>query len=129
MLNSNMKNCITTGALFLILSIGSPYPCVAQGGEALPPKAEIRHTLQNVTDRQMADFHYSAKGNAFHLHDYGIDAWTNATFFLGLAEWSSIAREPEPYREWLREKGEQMNWQLPRNFIHNTACIMPTNCA
>ena len=119
MLNINMKNCITTGVLSLILSIGSPYPCVAQGGEALPPKAEIRHTLQNVTDRQMADFHYSAKGNAFHLHDYGIDAWTNATFFLGLAEWSSIAREPEPYREWLREKGEQMNWQLPRNFIHH----------
>ena len=118
MLNINMKNFCAVGILSVILFIGFPYICVAKGGNTLPPKAEIYHVLQQVADKQMADFHYSAEGSAFYLHDYGIDAWTNATFFLGLTEWSAISRNPEPYREWLLKKAEQMNWRLPRNFIH-----------
>ena len=113
-----MKNLLAAGTLSVILSIGSSYVCNAQGRTELPTQSEIYHTLQAVAQKQMADFTYSTKGPAFHLQDYGINSWTNATFLFGLAEWSLIAQDPAPYREWLMDIGNKANWKLPSNFIH-----------
>lgn len=110
----SFKVCLS----FILVSIGLSTICVAQSRDKLPPKSEIRQTLQHVADWQIANFTYSTKGNASKLHDYGIDAWTNATFFLGLTEWSRTLPEPESYRKWLMEIGEETRWKLPHNFIY-----------
>ena len=49
-------------------------------------KKIIRGQLDKVADWQVENFEYSKSGGAGFLHDYGIDAWTNAVFYIGLSD-------------------------------------------
>lgn len=78
-------------------------------------KTEISELANQVADWQISHFSYRDSGN---LHDYGIDAWTNGVFYLGLAKWAEISDHKEQYNNWLyHEIGEKNNWKIPANFI------------
>lgn len=89
---------------------------VAQHSAQLPSASVIGQTLDRVAQWQIDNFTYLPAGSPGQLHDYGIDAWTNAVFFIGLSEWSNVAANPLPYRQWLMETGEKCRWKLPMNF-------------
>jgi rhamnogalacturonyl hydrolase YesR len=73
-----------------------------------------------VAERQMTDFKYTENGSPGTLHDYGIDAWTNATLYLGMTRWAEIAPKPQRDKclEWLRALGEKNQWAIPANFTN-----------
>lgn len=82
----------------------------------LPNKQELLYQMQKVADWQIDNFQYSKEGSAGFLHDYGIDAWTNATLFLGLSNWAEIATDQTKYYNWLINIGDENNWKIPDNF-------------
>lgn len=90
----------------------------AQSAKAnpLPSKKEIKKEIKRVATWQMENFTYSTNGSAGHLHDYGIDAWTNAVLYLGMMNWVKIAETPGDYYDWLYKIGEETQWKLPENF-------------
>ena len=81
-----------------------------------PKKAEIENIVRKVADWQIANLSYSTTGN---LHDNGINAWTHATFYLGLSEWAKTDTKRKDYYEWLNEIGSESNWALAANFINH----------
>lgn len=104
--------------LFLLFS-GSFHNSIAANGLKLPDKLEIKQKLCRVADYDIKNFSYSHEGNPFHLHDYGIDGWTNATFFLGLAEWAKTIdnAKADSYYHWLLDIGDKTQWKTPTNFV------------
>jgi rhamnogalacturonyl hydrolase YesR len=71
-----------------------------------------------VADWQIADFKYAESGSAGLLHDRGIDAWTNATLYLGMVRWAEIAPESGKYLDWVKGIGEKNGWKMPANFTN-----------
>ena len=52
------------------------------------------------------------------LHDYGIDSWANAVFYLGLSRWASISEKGDEYYSWLRDSiGAINDWQIATKFV------------
>lgn len=90
--------------------------CKAQSRFALSDKQVLQTTLNKVADWQINHFTYSKAGSVGYLHDAGIDAWTNATLYLGMAEWSAISDDSAKYYKWLNKIGDENNWQIPANF-------------
>ncbi len=82
-------------------------------------RAEVAALLNRVAEWQIENFSYTEEGSPGKLHDYGIDAWTNATFYTGLLDWAEVAPEPAAarYLEWLRSIGEKNSWVIPANFV------------
>lgn len=75
-------------------------------------KHSTKSAMKKVADWQIDNFRYSTTGN---LHDYGIDAWTNATLYIGMTEWAKIAGD-STYYHWLTDIGLAGNWKLAANF-------------
>lgn len=109
-----MKNLFSIVFVFYSLVSGFAQTC--------HPKAEsfskdsIVGVMQKLADWQVANFTYRTDGN---LHDYGIDSWTNATFYVGMLQWGLLSPENTYYLNWLKEIGEDTNWTLPENFSDN----------
>lgn len=72
--------------------------------------------LQKTADWQMQCFKYLENGSPGALHDYGVDAWTNATLYLGMLKWAQIAPDHRPLR-WVKELCARHNYQMPQNFV------------
>lgn len=114
--NQNFFNC-----LFLFISFFLLLSC-AKGQQNqvafYETPNQLKSQLKKVADWQIKNFKYSTEGSPGYLHDYGIDAWTNATLYYGLAEWASIANDSS-YYTWLKEIGNKSQWKLPENFKDN----------
>lgn len=54
--------------------------------------------MERVADWQINNFTYQKTGN---LHDYGIDAWTNAVLYAGMLKWVQTTEVPSTYLDWL----------------------------
>lgn len=79
-------------------------------------KKHVSEVANRVADWQVANFTYRESGN---LHDYGIDAWTNGVFYLGLAQWADKSKKKEEYFSWLYDSiGQKNNWSIPANFVN-----------
>ncbi len=78
-------------------------------------KSNITAVLNNSAEWQMKNFKFAQTGSPAYLHDYGIDAWTNAVFYVGLFNWAEITNN-KPYVEWLYNIGEKNQWAIPNNF-------------
>ncbi|MDR0507823.1 MAG: glycoside hydrolase family 88 protein [Dysgonamonadaceae bacterium] len=76
--------------------------------------AAVESSLRKAADWQIKNFKYARTGN---LHDYGIDAWTNATLYIGMLEWAKIAND-STYYDWLLDIGNTNKWKLPNNFLN-----------
>lgn len=111
-MNINTIVCFVIACLIINLSSESK----AQSSSGLFDKQALQTTLNKVANWQINHFTYSTAGNAGYLHDAGIDAWTNATLYLGMAEWTAISDNGTKYYEWLNKIGEENNWQIPANF-------------
>ena len=61
--------------------------------------------MQKVADWQIKNFTYKKTGSSGYLHDYGIDAWTNATLYIGMLEWAKLADNQTVYYDWLKNIG------------------------
>lgn len=84
-------------------------------------RGEYIDQINLTADWQIAHFKFSQKGSPGHLHDRGVDAWTNSTFLFGLAVWADkLAQEESPetekYYKWLDEIGAGNTWRIPDNF-------------
>lgn len=90
------------------------YGCSAKSKIA---ESDIKSVLNNSAQWQIDNFTYADSGSAGYLHDYGIDAWTNAVFYLGLFDWAQVTNNSE-YLGWLYSIGEKNGWKVPRNFAH-----------
>lgn len=77
--------------------------------------SDVLCTLQNVADWQLEHFTYSRTGAPGHLHDVGIDAWTNATFYLGLSQLVRLS-DTSRYNDWLCRIVADTHGRLPANF-------------
>ncbi|MBF0574668.1 glycoside hydrolase family 105 protein [Dysgonomonas sp. GY617] len=99
---------------YLFISLNSD--CEAQSITEIPDKQTLQTTLDKVADWQVNHFTYSKVGSAGYLHDFGIDAWTNATLYLGLAEWAAMLDDGKKYYTWLTQIGDENDWQIPSNF-------------
>ena len=98
---------ILSAVLFLLVLSGCKESAATQ-------RENTKKSLQQVADWQMSHFEYATQGN---LHDYGIDSWTNAVLYFGMAEWAKIADNPETYYDWLYNIGETNDWKIPANFL------------
>lgn len=110
--------------ILLLFSAGLPVE-----GQTIDPKRNIEgdcinlpfndskvlHTLRNVADWQLEHFTYSRTGTSGHLHDAGIDAWTNATFYLGLSQLVRLV-DDNRYADWLSRIVADTHGRLPANF-------------
>lgn len=120
-----MKNLKTAllGALLLILNTNVVYSSsLSDRGEMASKtstfsidKSKVKSDMAKVANWQIKHFRYSTEGSSGYLHDYGIDAWTNATLYLGMCRWAEIADSPV-YYDWLKEIGAKNNWVVPNNF-------------
>lgn len=90
--------------------------CKAQSITEMPDRQTLQTTLDKVADWQLNHFNYSKAGSASYLHDFGIDSWTNATLYLGMAEWAAVSDNGTKYYQWLTKIGDDNNWQIPSNF-------------
>ncbi|MDR0575486.1 MAG: glycoside hydrolase family 88 protein [Tannerella sp.] len=79
-------------------------------------KENISGQLNKVADRQINNLRYSTEGSAGFLHDHGMDAWTNAVLYIGIADWAKTSGN-QSYYEWLLEIGNKNAWKIPENFI------------
>ncbi|TDN98411.1 glycoside hydrolase family 105 protein [Sunxiuqinia elliptica] len=76
-------------------------------------KNQVKSTLDVVAAWQMENLSYNTSKN---LHDNGVAAWTNATFYLGLLKWAKVADNDSAYLTWLKHIGEETNWTMAENF-------------
>ncbi|MDR1883282.1 MAG: glycoside hydrolase family 88 protein [Prevotella sp.] len=103
-----MKWC----AILCLAFTGVFSSCLAGNDLPKPTAGDVESVLQKVSDWQIQNFSYSTDGN---LHDYGIDAWTNAVLYIGMSEWAKIKNNDAIYK-WLSETGAKSRWQIPANF-------------
>lgn len=111
-----MKIYTTVCFIISFLLIDLYTECKAQPTCILSDRQTLQTTLDKVTNWQINHFTYSKAGSAGYLHDAGIDAWTNATFYLGMAEWAAISGNSKKYYKWLKTIGNENNWQIAANF-------------
>lgn len=79
------------------------------------PARQIQEIMTRVAKWQMEHFTYKESGN---LHDYGIDAWTNAVLYIGMLKWAQADDSAAPCFGWLMEIGEKNAWAVPANFAN-----------
>lgn len=110
----NLKSQSKVVSLFLssllLISLASCRP------KEYPELASIKQSMQAVADWQIDNFTYRKEGN---LHDYGIDAWTNAVLYWGMLKWTKVADSPSRYSDWLMHIGTENNWAIPANFAEH----------
>lgn len=112
-----MKN-LTAHVLILILLTGAGLPFFSCKDASVRLKGnDIPPMLDRLSEWQMANSDFAAEGN---LHDYGIDSWVNAVFYLGLSRWAARSDSPERYLEWLKELGAKTGWEISDNFANNS---------
>ncbi len=111
-IHTKMKKTFVITPLFLILS------CIFSCSTAQTniSKESISGILNKVADWQIDNFKYSTEGSAGFLHDYGIDAWTNAVLYVGITDWAKTSGN-RSYYEWLLDIGNKNTWKIPENFI------------
>lgn len=101
-----------------IFGIGIQFSSCASGknmhNDIATERIELKPLLKKVADWQISNFEYKTSGN---LHDYGVDAWTNATLYIGMLEWAKIANDSS-YYSWLLNKASVNDWQIPSNFVN-----------
>ncbi|MDR3366672.1 MAG: glycoside hydrolase family 88 protein [Prevotellaceae bacterium] len=81
--------------------------------QALRDTAAIVELMDRVAKWQTENFRYEKEKN---LHDYGIAAWTNAVFYLGLAQWMPFSGRSAEYTAWLTDIGAKAKWEVAANF-------------
>jgi unsaturated rhamnogalacturonyl hydrolase len=79
--------------------------------------SEVEDIVNKTADWQLKHFSYAENGSPGYLHDYGIDAWTNAVLYIGLQQWAETTSN-EDYFNWLYLIGEQNNWTVAANFLN-----------
>lgn len=99
--------------LMFTLLLMLPVRLWGTGGSA--PSSDMQQLMARVAAWQINHFIYQEKGN---LHDYGIDAWTNAVLYAGMLKWAQVAESPSTYSEWLLKIGNENKWAVPANFAH-----------
>jgi beta-galactosidase len=99
-----------------LLCLGVICPARANNPDRLPDTSSVKKQVQEVIDWQINHFQYLDKGTPGQLHDYGINAWTNAVLFTGMAEWAKTAGQPDTSYRWLYETGEKSGWAIAENF-------------
>lgn len=99
--------------LMFTLLLMLPVRLWGTGGSA--PSSDMQRLMARVATWQINHFTYQEKGN---LHDYGIDAWTNAVLYAGMLKWAQVAESPSTYSEWLLKIGNENKWAVPANFAH-----------
>ncbi len=106
---------ITSSILLILLSTQTG--CFAtKDSRVASDTSELKSIMQKVADWQINNFTYKKTGSSGYLHDYGIDAWTNATLYIGMLEWAKIADNKTVYFDWLKKIGADNNWGIPANF-------------
>ena len=84
-------------------------------------KHEVRQTMRRVADWQIA-----------HMKEVTYDPlnWVNATFYLGLSKWASVAEQENQddfYFKWLRRLGARNYWQVDKRMYHaDDICVAQT---
>ena len=107
-----MKAYTKLSFLLFILLTAEVHAVILSRGAFPPAEPELKALLNRVADWQTANFSYSTTRN---LHDNGIDAWTNATLYIGMHEWTKISGDSACYH-WLMNIGEANAWKMPSNF-------------
>lgn len=100
--------------LILILLLSLSNYCAATKEREHFYKNNPIYIANKVISWQQKNFTYQTEGN---LHDYGIDAWTNAVLYLGMEEWAKSTNNKNIY-EWLYNIGDKNSWQIPANFTN-----------
>lgn len=84
-------------------------------------KDSVKQSMRKVAEWQMK--HYDKR-------IYGDLNWVNATFYLGLERWASIAEQSEgndSYYKWLLRIGKRNYWQVDKRMYHaDDICISQT---
>ena len=98
---------------FILLLIFALNSCgISQESCSTAKEKKTVSVATKVISWQQKHFTYKQEGN---LHDYGIDAWTNAVLYLGMEEWAKTVNDESLYI-WLYSIGEKNDWQIPANF-------------
>lgn len=107
-----MSNRIKKQIGFLLLMLFS----VNNGFAASSLKrSDVLNTLNQTATWQILNFKYVEKGSAGYLHDYGLNSWTNAVFYIGLLNWAETSGNKD-YMNWLYNLGEKSDWTPDQNF-------------
>lgn len=79
-------------------------------------KAWQLNKVDKVAMWQINNFNFANNGSPGYLHDYGLDAWTNAVLYMGMFEWAN-ATNNQKYFDWLNDIGDKNKWKVPANFM------------
>lgn len=109
-----MKKLTSHLFLLLLFFAGSCAPASKNGSTSAAKEVAVKSSMKRVADWQISNFEYAVTGN---LHDYGANAWTNATLYIGMLEWAQIAGDSLYYR-WLEDMGGVNEWKIPANFVN-----------
>jgi len=76
----------------------------------------LKRTLKLVADWQIANF------KAGTGHDRGLDAWTNATLYIGMFDLATMTNDKK-YFDWLYKCGEQNQWGVATQYMYHADAI------
>lgn len=99
----------------LIMTLLLMLPGRLPGIEPETTSSDLQKMMERVAKWQINNFTYQKKGN---LHDYGIDAWTNAVLYIGMLKWAQTTETPSVYVDWLMKIGEENEWSVSANFAN-----------
>jgi unsaturated rhamnogalacturonyl hydrolase len=77
---------------------------------------DLKNTLELAADWQIANF------KAGTGHDRGLDAWTNATLYIGMFDLATITNDKK-YVDWLYKCGEQNQWKVATQYMYHADAI------
>lgn len=102
--------------LFLLLTLCMGYLCTTNAQTFT--KSDVRQSMRRVADWQIGHYNKAV---------YGDLNWVNATFYLGLVHWASIAKQDDKddfYYKWLLRLGNRNYWQVDQRMYHaDDICI------
>lgn len=107
-LNARVAGFLTMIIVSLHAGAGNP------ASSCLPCPDSVRMVLKKTADWQIANFHYTESRS----HDYSLASWTNATLYLGMLRWASIAPDSS-YNAWITAIAMKNDWKLSETFAKN----------
>ena len=82
-------------------------PVIVENDDVIFTPEGVRTETERVITWQQNNFSYNTSGN-----ESGITVWTNATLYIGLAQWADVSDNTAAHYAWLYTKGEEMNWRM-----------------
>ncbi|MDR3061275.1 MAG: glycoside hydrolase family 88 protein [Dysgonamonadaceae bacterium] len=86
--------------------------------------SQVREMMNKVADHQMMNFENQVRKGSRWENSHAYWAWTNATMYVGLAEWAKLSGQ-QRYWDFLYTIGEKNQWKTgPNIYFADDICVI-----